>query len=427
MPKKKISVGVSIAGDEVEYASLRSNTSLLDWDIIIFRPDPSEFLAWCSDSYMGKKSLDDDDSVAVMEAAKHWRNQLETALNEGKTAFVFLQAPVAFYVATGEKQYSGTGRNRKTTRIVTEFSSYKFFPIHTGWAAAEGAKMRLEPRASDILGSYWSTFEGQSKYQVMWEKNTSSACIHTKSGNRPVGFHQAYTNSGGALFLLPDLDFENTSFTTYDEVEDETQWTKEGADFARALISELVQICKNASAFTNKTAEPQWASDPIFEVPGESDVRSEILKVEKQIEILQGEIGTEIEKLRDTITLRDLLFENGKPLELAIIHALEVLGFNAESYDDGKSEFDVVFTCPEGRLLGEAEGKDNRQINISKLRQLSTNILEDVERDEVKEPAKGVLFGNSFRFHPPAERDACFTEKCIATASAISVALGANE
>jgi hypothetical protein len=48
----------------------------------------------------------------------------------------------------------------------------------------------------------------------------------------------------------------------------------------------------------------------------------------------------------------------------------------------------VVFESEEGRLIGEAEGKDNKAINVDKLRQLSMNIHEDIQREEVTTPAK---------------------------------------
>lgn len=67
---------------------------------------------------------------------------------------------------------------------------------------------------------------------------------------------------------------------------------------------------------------------------------------------------------------RALLFEKGKPLENAIIETLRMLGSTAEPYRDSDSEFDVVFESAEGRLNGEAEGKDNKAVNIDKLRQL---------------------------------------------------------
>lgn len=100
-----------------------------------------------------------------------------------------------------------------------------------------------------------------------------------------------------------------------------------------------------------------------------------------------------------------------------------MLGFTASSYRDADSEFDVVFTCDEGRLLGEAEGKDNKPINIDKLRQLSMNIHEDLSRDEVSSPAKGVLFGNGYRLSDPKDRELQFTDKCLISSKGSSIAL----
>ena len=120
---------------------------------------------------------------------------------------------------------------------------------------------------------------------------------------------------------------------------------------------------------------------------------------------------------------KKLLYENGKPLEYAIIDALQTIGFKAENYDDGKSEFDIVFESDEGRFIGEAEGKDNSAINVTKFRQLESNINEDFERDEVTVHAKGVLFGNPFRLIHPNERKEFFTQKAIDAAKRTGIAL----
>lgn len=103
-----------------------------------------------------------------------------------------------------------------------------------------------------------------------------------------------------------------------------------------------------------------------------------------------------------------------------------IAGFAAAPYKSGDSEFDVVFQCPEGRLLGEAEGKDSKPVNVDKLRQLAMNIHEDLQRDEVSSPAKGVLFGNGFRLAAPSSREFQFTEKCINASKSSSAALVAT-
>ena len=122
--------------------------------------------------------------------------------------------------------------------------------------------------------------------------------------------------------------------------------------------------------------------------------------------------------------LKNLLFEKGKPLERSILLALRLLGFKAEAFRAGDSEFDVVFIAPDGRrLLGEAEGRDDKPISIDKLDQLDRNIREDFQRPEIAEYAKGVLFGNASRFTRPGERGPFFTEKCLAGAQRSGVAL----
>jgi len=99
------------------------------------------------------------------------------------------------------------------------------------------------------------------------------------------------------------------------------------------------------------------------------------------------------------------------------------MGFTAAPFKVSDSEFDVVFESAEGRLIGEAEGKDNKAVNIDKLRQLSMNIHEDLQREEVTAPAKPVLFGNAFRLKPIAERSDPFSEKCHSAAASSSTAL----
>lgn len=99
------------------------------------------------------------------------------------------------------------------------------------------------------------------------------------------------------------------------------------------------------------------------------------------------------------------------------------MGFAAAPFKESESEFDVVFESAEGRLIGEAEGKDSKAVNIDKLRQPSMNVHEDPQREEVSTPAKPVLFGNAFRLQPIAERPDPFTKKCHSAAASSSTAL----
>ncbi len=111
-------------------------------------------------------------------------------------------------------------------------------------------------------------------------------------------------------------------------------------------------------------------------------------------------------------------------MESAVIQALKILGYSAEGYDDGKLELDQVINSPEGtRYIGECEGKDSRDIDITKFRQLQDALNEDFEREEVTEKAFGILFGNPQRLESPSNRTLDFTDKCKRGAEREKIAL----
>ena len=171
------------------------------------------------------------------------------------------------------------------------------------------------------------------------------------------------------------------------------------------------------------TPPPTWVGESQYRMLEESALDAQILDVQQQIEKLQAQKRELEQNLNRAGSLRRLLYEQGEPLEDAVLEALRLMGFTAEGYKVGESEFDAVFTSPEGRFLGEAEGKDHRSINVDKYSQLERNLNEDFARDDVTEHAKGVLFGNGFRLTPPTEREEGFTEKCFSSARRTGVAL----
>lgn len=91
-------------------------------------------------------------------------------------------------------------------------------------------------------------------------------------------------------------------------------------------------------------------------------------------------------------------------------------GYAASKFDDGDSEFDIVFSADGHRYIGEVEGRDNKSIAIEKFSQLERNIQEDFAKETSDEYAIGVLFGNAYRLEEVKKRKDCFTEKVITAA-----------
>jgi hypothetical protein len=421
MPKKILTVGLQLASNDASYESFASKTSLLDWDIVLFRPIFNALVhtEYPNPQYNGKPSLTDEASFTVKEACDHWHREIRQAVQYGKTVVVFLPPITEVYVATGQRSYSGTGRSRSVTRHVDLLTNYAALPFNLVPVNSKGSAMKLAAGA-EVLAPYWTEFGPESEFKVILT-NRTDASITTKAGNKAVGALLRFKEASGTVVLLPDIEFQREGF-----LNSRDNWTPAAKQFAARMISALVALDGALKQSADVTPEPDWAGDPTFALVKELTLRSELLEAERQLHAAQLRKDEVQDRLKEAGQLRALLYEKGKPLERAILEALRLLGFEAAPFRDANSEFDVVFKCPEGRLIGEVEGKDTKAINVDKLRQLAMNVQEDLQREEVDKPAKGVLFGNGYRLSVPSLREPQFTDKCQTAAKSSNFALVAT-
>lgn len=418
MGRKKIfTIGLDLPGEEFEYVPFDSDQSLLDADIVLFTPSFGDH--YPSETYQGERLFSHSSSVNVSQNIQHWRNEIAAATNVGKLVIIFLAKPQIAYRYTGNSEYSGTGRSRVTTNIVTKVTSYSAVPIITTVEAKTGREVRLT-KEGGYLAPYWKEFEGFSPYQAFIDGKFSHNVLTTKSGSKVVA---AAVRGKGALLFIPPLSYDEKKFVKYNTKTDQSFWTPEAIKFGKKLSTALVGLFDSLAKGRSTTPPPGWALDPAFRTEEEVEVQVKIAEVSKRIGKLQQQKTALEQRLDELGSFRGLLFEQGKPLERSVCEALKVLGFSAVPFADSESEFDVVFESQEGRCLGEVEGKDNKAVSIEKFSQLERNIQEDFSREGVKEYAKGVLFGNAERLTPLDERNDSFTTKCLTAATRVGAAL----
>ena len=427
--RNALTVGCEIPGGLGEYVEFNSRTSLLDADFVLFCPNLG-YYGYSSQDYQGKPLLSDTFSFQLQEAITHWRRELSDFLNAGKTVFVIMSDREEVYVSTGEKKYSGSGRNRITTNIVCPLSNYDLLPFPASVVESKGTSMRLHPR-EDLLREYWQQFGDESEYRVHVEQSDLfRPLVVTRHGGRIVG-SILRTKSGGALVALPWINFDREEFISEkdekedDEDEDEEYaWTPKGIGWGKKYLRTLESLDKAIRSQSETTPVPQWARDDKFRTNREIALSEELAQIQSKISELEKKREKVKEKLVEAGFLKGLLFEQGHPLENAILETMRLMDFVANTYRDSDSEFDAVLECPEGRCIGEVEGRDSKPIGIDKMRQLEVNINEDFSRGEVSEYAKGILFGNAYRLSPPSDRPAeHFTAKCIKAAERNRTAL----
>jgi len=421
MDKQFVTVGIEIPAFSKEYISLQSEQSILDYDIVIFRPDISEFIVG-GDFFQGKRSLGESSSFRLRQAASRWRNALREAFTHGKTVFVFMSELQEVFLDTGRREYSGTGRNRQTTNIVEPFNNYSMLPLSSFELTTAHGK-EIKPAGDlKILTEYWAKFADASSYDVYFDCKSVTPLLITRTGNKTVGgISQNVMGATGALILLPILKYDKAKFTQTKEGKD--YWTKEAAIFGENLHIAFREIDKILGTARQLTPPPDWVREPHYRLSIERELESSITGLGKQLEELQKQRADLSSTLGKAGTLRRLLFEKGVALEEAILEALDILGLKAQRFKNAESEFDAVFEWKGRRFIGEAEGKDSKAIAIDKMSQLERNLNEDFAREEVKDYAKGILFGNAFRLQQPSERPGFFTEKCASAAVRIKSAL----
>jgi hypothetical protein len=214
MAKLILSVGFLFPGGFKEFVPLHSRRSLLDADVIIFRPSIGPFNR-VESQFQGKPSLYDSASFELKNAASHWRQQIQMALNAGKNVFVFFPKLEEVWVDSGVKTYSGTGRNARPTRHVDPFNNYQMLPTFADRILESvGTQMKLNER-SQLIADYWRRFGTRSSYNVTFEGLKVAATITTAAGAVPVACSFGLSGGSGRVVGLPalaDYDIEPTRF-----------------------------------------------------------------------------------------------------------------------------------------------------------------------------------------------------------------------
>lgn len=408
---KKISgIGFDIPSNDDNFIKIDSSSSLSDTDIAVFTPSFSTTNYYNDEFYEGKKLYTKTSSVNIIESSKHWNNELLHFVENGGTLFIVLSKNEDFYVYTGTKSMSGTGRNQKTTNHVQTFDNYKFLSfLKIDFFNATGKN--VVPNSS-LIQNYYEILKDYISYEIyIKSEKITNSIFTTKNRDRILGANIKLKK--GFIVFLPNIDLDVESLSDYNLKTNKSTWNKEGLKIGKIFLNCIAEIDKAIRKNEEKTPKPTWLNEDQYNLQASEITKSKIEKNILEIQKREKENEKLYSLLNEQEVLKDLLFETGKNLENAVTFALKILNYKAENYDDGQLELDQIITSPEGhRFIGECEGKDTKDIDVSKFRQLHDSLNEDFERDEVEEKAFGILFGNPQRLINPNERTLSFTKKC---------------
>ena len=417
MKKQIFTIGFEIPGHSEDFVDFNSKKSLMDADILLISPKsiyPDG--KWVDFSSGGGGCYDVATSSKYKKNVSHFKKEIIDFLESEKNIFISLSNEVSFTLANSVS----SPRKGQNTYSTYYSSNYDFLPIDIGTLiSASGTHIKFS--GNPVFSDFYSKFKNYLNYQIYIENPKEAQVIFTgKDKSKILG--AVYKVSNGHVISLPHLEYDEDEFTEYKE--EKSYWTSKAMKFGSNLINCLININQEITQESEKTPLPEWIKQKVFSTRNAISIESEIHKNEQKIEVLKNKNIQLNQDLIEEYVLRDLLFEQGKPLENAVIKALRILDYQAENYDDGDLELDQVITSPEKhRFIGECEGKDNKDINITKFRQLLESLNADFDREDVEEKAFGILFGNPQGLKAPKERTLDFTKKCKTGADREKIAL----
>lgn len=414
--KHLTTINIEIPGLTSNYKPFFSKTSLDDGDIVIF--NPFTYHHGHDEAYQGKDNYNDSSSSQIKDYSDYWQKELSSYLENGGNVFVILKEYYSFFVKTGGHSYSGTGRNALRTNFVTEYDNYKFINIpDLKLTTTSGEKIKV---VDTSFVSFFNTFQSFINYKNYINHPSIKPVFKTKN-EREIVSGILKVGKGNIIFL-PNINLDDTSLT--EAKNGKSFWTKKALTVGKQFINFIIEIDSHIRNESVKSIKPDWLLNDKYTLQQETIIKKNISSNFNKIKRLNEENSKLNFKLEQETLIKDLLYETGKPLELAVNKALKILGYRAENYNDGKLELDSVIISPEGdRFIGECEGKDNKDIDITKFRQLNDSLAEDFARDEIDEKAFGLLFGNPQRLLDLPDRTLDFTIKCKTGATRENIGL----
>ena len=388
--------------NSIEYCS---GESLRDYDIVLF--DPQLPYEGRIDFSGGGSCISIEGTQRIQSAMRHWNGELHGAIKAGKTVFVILNKYHTDMAANG----SSLNKSQRTYNTF-QINNYEALPIKINVSNTKGRQIIV---VDNNYKSLYDALKEVAQYRVIFENQIGKKIYTTKDG-AVVATVAKLDNFPGSIVFLP-------YFNLAEHDQESEEWTDSAIRISKGIANQLVAIDKILKQNVAQTPPPEWLES--IEKP------NRILEIDETIKVIETDINSlekqrlaELESKNKLLEFSQLLYESGKGLESAIQKSLELFGYSVENYRSGDLEIDHIILSPEGlRMIGESEGKDNSSIDISKFRQLESNINEDFERDNVNIPAKGILFGNGFRFTAPEKRGEQFTQKCFTNAKRLGTAL----
>ena len=381
-----------VYGDDVDRASFSGDLSVFDYDVVIW--DPAASLR-AYDAYGGLfqnlPEISAHQSVQIKSDARRRHNEFTEFVNSGRVLVVVARPPQECYIDTGEKRFSGTGRNQKTTRLLSKFDLLSALPVpgDTQFIPASGSRIELD--GDGPFQRMLRKYKDRLEYEAVIKNPPGTPLAHVTGTKRQLASIQR-SQGGGYLIFLPPVDLQRDISEDEELDEDDHGWAEDAHEFQSDLLDAIEHL--NGGKVTTR---PAWAAN--YATKRQQELNAAVIEQQAKIEVAR-EKHAKLKQEKKESEARDQLFlGTGRALELEVRAVLELLGGVVTESEPDRDDWKVEFT--EGKAVVEVKG-----VGKSAAEKYAAQLEKWVatEMEETGTAPKGILVVNSWREIPLEDR-----------------------
>jgi hypothetical protein len=380
-----------VFGDDAVRATFAGDDSVFDHDLAIWDPAGSfEWYTKYEDSFQGLPSLSDSTSVRFKADIARRRAEFADFVNSGRTLVVIARPPLECYVATGEVTYSGTGRNRASSRHVGKYDLLSALPASDAKFLKAGGT-RIEVDGDGPLPAFVRKYLPDFRYEATISSPPGAQLAHV-GGTARVVASVLRAKNGGHLILLPTVSLARLYDEDDEPDEEDSDYRDNAWEFQDDLVTAIQQLSGSA-----ELSRPAWASS--YLTTKQKELAMAVAKQQERVENARAKLA-KLKQQHQAAEVRDQLYlGTGRALELEVKAVMEALGGTVTEPEPGRDDWKVGF--PEGKAVIEVKGvgKSAAEKHAAQLEKWVATELE-----QTGSAPKGILVVNTWKDKPLDER-----------------------
>lgn len=336
------SVGYAFHHPDVRDVSFGSGQTLLGQDVVLLQISGLQGqYATSVSTYRGKLSLGSHASARISEDIARRKREFKTLLELGGTLVLFLPAPDSWYVDTGERQYSGTGRNQKVTTIVKEQHLLDVLPFSITTVPAETREMEL--RIGEPFASFWREHGYRFETSAVLSEALGETALVIE-GTQSITASIARLEKGLVVVLPETLLYPaDEEEVEKEEEKDDDESVQMGTDnqlephsWDVEFLEGLLDLVRSLRSSAGDYQQPTWITE--YHLPGEREAADDVRKASARLAKAQEKLDF----AERALALRDqrkiLLTGTGPALEVLVEEALRALGLDVDPARPGRTD-----------------------------------------------------------------------------------------